>query len=106
MLEEHLAAGWEYAVEVVVAAPLDRVQRYLSPALGRLEPVEAEATRLRGSTSSPAWYAEQLAGIPDSFTVVGGPEVQHAVAALGRRLLEGTRVSELTGPSGGNDPTP
>jgi predicted DNA-binding transcriptional regulator YafY len=90
MLEHHLAMGWEHAVEVVVTAPLERVRGYLSPALGRLEPVEPEHTRVTGSTSNPGWYAEQLAVIPDPFRVVGGPEIQQAVAVLGRRLLAAT----------------
>ena len=63
MLEQHLAVGWEFSVEVVVDAPIENVRRYLSPALGRLEAVD-EHTRLVGSTGNPYWYAEQLAIIP------------------------------------------
>jgi predicted DNA-binding transcriptional regulator YafY len=87
-LEAHLAVGWEYAVDVLVEAPLDRVRRLLSPALGRLEAVDAESTRLIGTTGNPYWYAEQLAALPHPFHVAGGPELQHTVAALGRRLLD------------------
>jgi predicted DNA-binding transcriptional regulator YafY len=87
-LEAHLAVGWEYAVEVLVDAPVDRVRRYLSPALGRLEIVAEGRTRVRGSTSNPYWYAEQLAAIPAPFHVVSGPELRHTVRALGRRLLD------------------
>jgi predicted DNA-binding transcriptional regulator YafY len=103
MLEHHLAMGWEYAVEVLVTAPVERVRRYLSPALGRLDPVEpdqpdgARLTRLTGSTSNPAWYAEQLAAVPDPFRVVGGPEIRHAVALLGRRLLEASPTGAASG---------
>jgi predicted DNA-binding transcriptional regulator YafY len=94
MLEEHLAVGWEYAVEVVVEAPADRVRRYLSPALGRLEAVDAQHTRLVGSTSNPYWYAEQLAVIPAPFRVVGGVELRSTVATLGRRLLAASTVPD------------
>jgi predicted DNA-binding transcriptional regulator YafY len=93
MLEQHLAVGWEFAVEVVVDSPLEKVQRYLSPALGRLEAVDAERTRLTGSTGNPYWYAEQLAVIPAPFHVVGGVELQHTVATLGRRLLDASPAS-------------
>jgi predicted DNA-binding transcriptional regulator YafY len=87
MLEEHLAVGWEYDVEVVVDAPVDDVRRCLPRAIGRLEPLDADTTRLVASTSNPVWYAEQLAVIPGSYRIVRGPELQEAARTLGRRLL-------------------
>lgn len=86
-LEEHLAVGWEYDVEVVIDAPVDTVARCLSRALGRLEQVDAQASRLVGSTSNPVWYAEQLAAIPASYQIVKCLEVQQAARVLGQRLL-------------------
>ncbi len=94
MLEQHLAVGWEYAVEVVVESSVDQVRRYLSPALGRLEAVDADHTRLTGTTGNPYWYAEQLAVIPAPFRVVGGVELRHTVAGLGRRLLDASPNSD------------
>jgi predicted DNA-binding transcriptional regulator YafY len=88
MLEEHLAAGWEYDVEIVIDAPLDAVTRWLPRALGRLEPLDVEGTRLVGSTSNPAWYAGQLAAIPAPYRIMRCPELQEAARALGQRLLE------------------
>ena len=85
-LEDHLAVGWEYDVEIVIDAPIGRLT-CLSRTLGRLEPIDAETTRLVGSTSNPVWYAEQLAVVPASYRIVRGPEVQHMARALGRRLL-------------------
>ncbi len=87
MLEEHLAVGWEYDVEVVIDAPVDAVARCVPRAIGLLEPLDAESTRLVGSTSNPAWYAEQLATIPASYRIVRCPELQDAARVLGRRLL-------------------
>lgn len=87
VLEDHLAVGWEYDVEVVIDAPLDAVMRRVPRALGRLEPLEAGGTRLTGSTSNPAWYAEQLAAIPVSYRIVSCPELQEAARVLGQRLL-------------------
>jgi predicted DNA-binding transcriptional regulator YafY len=86
-LEEHLAVGWEYDIEVVVDAPFDTVARCLPRALGRLEPLDAETTRLVGSTSNPVWYAEQLAAIPASYRIVSCPELKQAARVLGQRLL-------------------
>jgi predicted DNA-binding transcriptional regulator YafY len=87
VLEEHLAVGWEYDVEVVIDAPIDTMARCLPRALGRLEPLDAGTTRLAGSTSNPVWYAEQLAAIPAAYRIVSCPELQQAARALGQRLL-------------------
>jgi hypothetical protein len=87
MLEEHLAIGWEYDVQVVIDAPAATVARGLSRSLGLLEPVDAKTTRLVGSTSNPTWYAEQLAAIPASYRIVSCPELQEAARVLGQRLL-------------------
>jgi predicted DNA-binding transcriptional regulator YafY len=87
MLEEHLAVGWEYEVEVVIDAAADRVGCRVPRALGRLEPLDAGTCRLVGSTSNPVWYAEQLAVIPAPYRIVRCPELQEAARVLGQRLL-------------------
>jgi len=88
MLEEHLAVGWEYDVELVIDAPLETVTRCLPRALGRLEPLDAEVTRLVGSTSNPVWYAGQLVALPASYRIVRCPKLREAARVLGQRLLE------------------
>jgi predicted DNA-binding transcriptional regulator YafY len=87
VLEEHLAVGWEYDVEVVIDAPAETVARCLPRALGRLEPLDAETARLIGSTSNPVWYAGQLAVLPAPYRIVQCPELQEAARAIGQRLL-------------------
>jgi predicted DNA-binding transcriptional regulator YafY len=87
MLEKHLAVGWEYDVEVVIDAPFDTAARCLPRAIGRLESLDAETTRLVGTTSNPVWYAEQLAVIPASYRIVSCPELQKAARTIGQRLL-------------------
>ena len=87
VLEEHLAVGWEYDVEIVIDAPLDTVTRWLPRALGRLEPLGAGRTRLVGGASNPVWYAGQIAPIPASYRIVRCPELAEAARALGQRLL-------------------
>jgi predicted DNA-binding transcriptional regulator YafY len=87
MLEEHLAVGWEYDVEVIIDAPFETVARCLPRTLGRLEPLDAGTTRLVGSTSNPVWYAEQLAVIPGSYRIMRCPELRHTTRLLGQRLL-------------------
>ncbi len=86
-LEEHLAAGWEYDIEVVIDAPADAVARCIPRTLGRLTPVDDDAARLVGSTSNPWWYAEQLAAIPAPYRIVECPELRHAARAIGERLV-------------------
>ena len=46
MLEEHLAVGWEYEVDVVIDAPLHTVARCLPRVMGRVERLDAQTTRL------------------------------------------------------------
>jgi len=87
LLEEHLAVGWEYTCEVVIEAPIEKVRRWVPPALGRLEEVDEQTTRLTGTTGNPYWYAEQLAVLRSPFRVEGGVELQHTVRWLGERLL-------------------
>ena len=87
ILEEHLAVGWEYDVEVVIDAPVETVAPCLPRAIGLLEPLDAETTRLVGSTSNPVWYTEQLTTTPASYRIVRCPELQEAARVLGKRLL-------------------
>jgi predicted DNA-binding transcriptional regulator YafY len=88
LLESHLAVGWEYDVEVVIDAAFDVVAPCVRRALGVLEPLDSSTTRLTGSTSNPAWYAEQLATIPAAYRIVGSPELREAARTLGQRLLD------------------
>lgn len=90
LLEENLATGWEYATEVLVAAPHATLTRWVPRVLGRLEAVDATTTHLVGTTSNPRWYAEQLAALPAHFRVVGGKELVEAAREVGRRLLAAT----------------
>ena len=87
-LEEHLAVGWEYYVEVIIGAPFSEVASRVPRILGCLEPAGAGTCRLAGTTSNPWWYAEQLATLPVAFRIAGGPEVRHTARMLGQRLLD------------------
>ena len=87
VLEEHLAAGWDYPVEVVVDAPVATVAEWVPRAVGRLEPMDGGRTRLTGTTSNPVWYAEQLVALPAPWRIVGCPQLREAARALGQRLL-------------------
>ncbi len=87
LLEDHLAVGWEYDAEVVIDAPLEVLARSVPRALGRLEEIDGETSRLTGTTGNPYWYAERLATLPSSFRVVGGVELRETTRLLGERLL-------------------
>jgi predicted DNA-binding transcriptional regulator YafY len=87
MLEEHLAVGWEFPVEVLIAAPAEEVVRRLPAALGRVAPVDGTRCRLTGSTSNPRWYAEQLAAFPVPYRIVQSPELVEAARAIAAGLL-------------------
>lgn len=87
-LEAHLGVGWEHETEVIFDLPTEDVVPWVSPPMGRLEPLEdGSRCRLVGSTSNPEMYAgEWLAAIPLPFRVVGGPELREAVDEVARRM--------------------
>jgi predicted DNA-binding transcriptional regulator YafY len=87
MVEESLGQGWEYEVEIVINAPFDAIAHGVPRTLGRLTPIDAETSKLAGSTSNPAWYAEKLVVVPASYRIVKCPELSDAVRALGQRLM-------------------
>lgn len=79
-------------------APLADVARWTPRSLGRLEPTTEEGrTRLVATTENADWYARQLAALPMSFEVVGGPELRKAVIALGERLAASGRAGSPLG---------
>jgi len=99
LLEEHLAQGWEYDVDVLVDAAHADVVRRLPAGLGRAEPVGPRTTRLVATTSNPVWYAQQLAAVPVPFRVVGGPELRACVREVGVRLTEAVGDAGSTSPA-------
>ena len=98
MLEDHLAVGWEFEVDVVIEAPAEDAMRWIPRTAGRLEPLDAGTSRLLGSTSNPTWYVGQLAGIPVPYRIVQCTELRDAVRVLGRRLLAASETGD-PGPS-------
>ncbi len=88
LLEQHLATGWEHDVEVIIDAPAQLAARCLPRALGQLEELGGAASRLTGSTSDPAWYAQQLTAIPAPYRITRCPDLQQAARKLGQRLIE------------------
>lgn len=103
-LEEHLAAGWDYDVEVVVDAPVEAVSCHLSRMMGRLEATADGRTRVVGTTGNPYWYAERLVVLPVPYRIVHGPELRAAARSVARRLLAaagpGAPGEEDAGPTG------
>lgn len=92
-VEQHLSEGWEHAVEVVIQAPLEQVRWWLPRQLGSLEELPDGTTRLRGSTSTPDWYAVKLAEIAAPFRVIAPAVLAQEVRRLGERLLGAAQPS-------------
>ncbi|MGI8879553.1 MAG: helix-turn-helix transcriptional regulator [Jatrophihabitans sp.] len=86
-LEEHLAVGWEYDVDVVIEGQVDAVRRCVPRSLGLLEPLTADSCRLTGSTDNPWWYAENLVRIPVAYRIIACSELRDAARTLGQRFL-------------------
>ena len=97
LLESHLASGWAYGAVIIIDAPIGEVSRWLPTHLGRLEALDDHTTRLVGSTSDPAMYAQGLAYSPAPFRVQDGDEVRAAVLTLGQRLLAAGGISGAAG---------
>jgi predicted DNA-binding transcriptional regulator YafY len=85
-LEENLGTGWQHAVRVTVDAPLARVAASIPRTMGRLEAIDADTTRLVGSTRNVTSYAAQLAMLPGAFRIDEGDEVRAALGDLAARL--------------------
>jgi predicted DNA-binding transcriptional regulator YafY len=90
VVEEHLAMGWKYKVEVVIDAPREESGWWFPRSMGRLEALDEGHTRLLASTDEPDWYAGQLITIRAPYHILGGPELIEASRALGQRMLEAT----------------
>ena len=86
-LEEQLSQGWRYGVEVEIDAPLGEARQWLPRALGRSEAIDAQRTRLTGSTDNLYWYATEIAEFRAPYRVVGGPEIREAVRNVAERML-------------------
>lgn len=85
-LEEHLGIGWEYETRVVFEVPLEEAQRWVHPAMGRLER-HTDGCVLVGSTSNPTMYVrEWLARIPLPLRVEGGAEVVATMRTVAEQL--------------------
>jgi predicted DNA-binding transcriptional regulator YafY len=105
-LEEHLADGWTYEVEIVIDAPADQVARRLPRTLGRPEPLDDRTTRLRATTDEPEWYVRQLTALDAPFRIVGPRELQQAAQNLGQRLLSAARDAAVPGERSAQRPPP
>jgi predicted DNA-binding transcriptional regulator YafY len=86
-VEEHLALGWKYPIEVVIDAPYDEVRHWIRRSMGRVEAIDETHTRLIASTDEPDWYALQLASLRAPYRIVGCPEIKAASVELAQRLL-------------------
>ncbi len=90
LLERRLGSGWTYRTHVVFDAPPGEVARHVIGPMGTLSAIDgATRTELMGTTDNPTMYAsEWLARIPLPFTIVGGAELEQAVAEVARRMAE------------------
>jgi predicted DNA-binding transcriptional regulator YafY len=96
-VEEHLADGWRYEVEVRFGVPREAAVQCVPRSLGRLVAVDEHSCVLRGSTDEPDWYAGQLAAAMLPFTVVRSDEVRQQVRALATRLARAAEAPTAAG---------
>ena len=87
-LEEQMSQGWPYEINVEIDAPLAEVRQWLRRSLGRTEAIDADRTRLIGTTENLYWYATEIAELRAPYRVVGGPEIRDAVRDVAGRMLD------------------
>ncbi|MGW7684776.1 helix-turn-helix transcriptional regulator [Kribbella sp. NPDC054772] len=92
-VEEHLAMGWKYPIEVEIDAPHTDVACWIARSMGRLEAIDDTHTRLIASTDEPDWYAAQLTAIHATYRILASPELQQASRALAERLLAASNLT-------------
>jgi predicted DNA-binding transcriptional regulator YafY len=93
-VEEHLALGWKYPIEVLIDAPRADAACWIPRSMGRLEPIDESHTRLVASTDDPDWYAAQLTAIRARYRILGSPELQSASQSLGQRLIAASGLTD------------
>ncbi|MDX6297204.1 MAG: hypothetical protein QOI51_1061 [Nocardioidaceae bacterium] len=87
-VEESLAlARPEWAVTMLVQAPLSDVQDHVPRRLGVLEAVGPRETRLRSSTSNLDYFVWRVSDLPFAMTVVTPDELRVAFGRHAERLL-------------------
>jgi predicted DNA-binding transcriptional regulator YafY len=94
MLEEQLSQGWKHEIEVLIDAPVERVQYWIPRSIGRLEPAP-DGTRLVASTNDLRWYAEMLAFVHAPLHVVHPAGLREELAALADRLREAAQPADV-----------
>jgi predicted DNA-binding transcriptional regulator YafY len=88
-IEESLAmARSEWKVEIVVEAPLDIVRDHVPRQFAVLEPIDADRTRLRASTSNLDWYAWRISSLPFPMTVIEPQELRETFRNAAERLAK------------------
>lgn len=87
-VERSLALSWsEYAVSVLVHAPLAEVEPYFPRHVGLCEPVDDDTTRLQLTTRNLDTTVLRISDHPHRMTVEGPPELREAFDRLVRRWL-------------------
>lgn len=94
VVEEHLAMGWKYPIEVIFDAPHEEVAHWIRRSMGRLERVDDTHTRLIASTDEPHWYASQLTALPWPYQILRSPELKAAARDIAHRLLEASTTPD------------
>jgi predicted DNA-binding transcriptional regulator YafY len=91
------SAPWAFAVEVVLALPIEQARRRVSPTTGTLSR-HADGTLLRLGADNLEWMAGYLASLGCGFQIVQPPELREAVRTLAAELTACADAADLTRP--------
>lgn len=87
VLRSLAATPRDFTVVVTLATGLEEARRHIPPSFATLEET-ADGVVLRGSTDSPQWMANVLAGLGCDLVVHEPPELHEALRDLGLHLLK------------------
>ncbi len=81
----------EWAVTMLFDGPIEEVAQWIPRHLGVCEPVDAQTTRVRSSTSNPDYFVLRVSDHPFDMTVVEPDELRTAFGRQAERMLAAAR---------------
>lgn len=77
--------SWE--IEIIVAAPIDEVQRWLESHFAVLEPLADGRTLLTSGTDNLAWFSWRVLTMPFDLEIVKPHELRDTMRQMGERMI-------------------
>jgi len=90
------SSGWKVHARIEVFAPADEVLSRINPAVGVVEPIDADRSVLVTGSDSYEVMAVYVGMLGLDFRIDGPPELVDRVRELGRRYSDAVRAAEVS----------